>query len=180
MTAIPTLGSLRKVPQSTSRELISGSLSEPLSQLTKSLMVPSFNPHVYTRITFRAKEEGSISLAIEAIPDELLYKIFSYLTQGELVEAACVNKRFQSIAGDWRLWQESELKYRCPLLESIFNKKAWVKHVNLRGFGIAKPVTPEAAALAAKAALQDLHRLERIFQNALHKYLIISDWEFYR
>lgn len=40
----------------------------------------------------------------QELPDEVLIKIFSYLLEYDLCRAACVCKRFRTIANDTELW----------------------------------------------------------------------------
>lgn len=52
----------------------------------------------------------------QKLPDEVVLKIFSYLLEQDLCQAACVCKRFSQLANDPILW--SVLQTRWKLLRS--------------------------------------------------------------
>jgi hypothetical protein len=50
-------------------------------------------------------------LSISSLPDELLMKVFNYLTPGDLLSCAAVSKYWQNIANDNVLWYRMYLRY---------------------------------------------------------------------
>ena len=97
----------------------------------------------------------------KALPDELMLNIFKHFTGKELAKIAHTSKQFASLVKDYDLWKASELKCRCPLLKTIFDKEAWGQIINLEAldgmsFEGAGPFNP----VSAFKALKDIHRLQ--------------------
>lgn len=88
---------------------------------------------------------------MDVIPDEILFRIFDFLSLSDLFQTVCVCWRWNTIAIIPSLWEKFDLKKHFPKVNFI-DQDVWETHVNLTTLGLsfddAHPINKRLAMVA--------------------------------
>jgi hypothetical protein len=88
------------------------------------------------------------------LADELIFKIFAYLSATQLAKCAGISRTWKRVASDATLWNALDLRKISPSLK-VFDESDWVTYVDLPSFGLT---TKDAPRLDKRKAIPVLKR----------------------